>query len=182
MLDVGGNPESTKYLFLGDYVDRGNFSIEVILVLYAIKLNYPQTIFMIRGNHECRQMTSFFNFRTECIAKYDQEIYDRFMESFDTIPLSCLINGKFLGVHGGISPELETVANLNAINRFQEPPRAGLYCDLLWSDPVEAENGKARERYKTNETRGCSFIFNVDACNTFLKRNKLLSIVRAHEA
>ena len=135
MLDVGGNPENTKYLFLGDYVDRGNFSVEVVLVLYAIKLNFPQTIFMIRGNHECRQMTSFFNFRTECIAKYDQEIYDRFMESFDTIPLSCLINGKFLGVHGGISPELETIANLNAINRFQEPPRAGLYCDLLWSDP-----------------------------------------------
>lgn len=104
------------------------------------------------------------------------------MESFDTIPLSCLINGKFLGVHGGISPELETISNLNSINRFSEPPRVGIYCDLLWSDPVEAENGRAVERYKTNETRGCSYVWNVEACNTFLKRNKLLSIVRAHEA
>ena len=127
-------------------------------------------------------MTSFFNFRAECIAKYDLEMYERFMESFDTLPLSCLINGKFLAVHGGISPELETLANLNTISRFSEPPRSGIYCDLLWSDPVEAANGKSRERYKSNETRGCSFFFNVDAANTFLKRNKLLSIVRAHEA
>jgi serine/threonine-protein phosphatase 2B catalytic subunit len=104
------------------------------------------------------------------------------MESFDCIPVSCLVNGKFLAVHGGISPELQTLTDLNAINRFMEPPRQGLYCDLLWSDPVESENGKSREHYKVNETRGCSFIFNVDAANAFLKRNKLLSVIRAHEA
>ena len=63
MLEVGGKPESIKYLFLGDYVDRGSFSLEVLLVLYALKLNYSKTIFMLRGNHECRQMTSYFNFR-----------------------------------------------------------------------------------------------------------------------
>ena len=104
------------------------------------------------------------------------------MDSFDALPLASLINGKFLAVHGGISPELQTLACLNQIDRFQEPPRSGLYCDLLWSDPVEAENGKTRQKYKANETRGCAYFFNVVAANEFLKRNKLLSIVRAHEA
>jgi serine/threonine-protein phosphatase 2B catalytic subunit len=71
MLDVGGSPSKTKYLFLGDYVDRGSFSCEVVMLLYSLKLNFPSTIYMLRGNHECRQMTQFFNFRTECLYKYD---------------------------------------------------------------------------------------------------------------
>lgn len=94
---------------MGDFVDRGSFSIEVLILLYSIKINFPSTIYFLRGNHECRQMSSFFNFREECLYKFDQEIYDLFMESFDLIPLACVINGKFLAVHGGISPELKTV-------------------------------------------------------------------------
>jgi serine/threonine-protein phosphatase 2B catalytic subunit len=69
MFDVGGNVETTKYLFLGDFVDRGSFSVEVIVLVYAIKINYPNTVFFLRGNHECRQLTSFFNFKDECIQK-----------------------------------------------------------------------------------------------------------------
>lgn len=68
-------------------------------------------------------MTSFFNFRDECLYKYDQDIYDLFMDSFDCLPLSCIVNKKFIAVHGGISPELVTIADIRKLNRFQEPPR-----------------------------------------------------------
>ena len=66
VLDIGGSPATNKYLFLGDYVDRGAFSIEVLLLVLAIKINFPDNVLLLRGNHECRQMTSYFNFRAEC--------------------------------------------------------------------------------------------------------------------
>ena len=182
ILDMGGNPEKTKYLFLGDYVDRGMFSIEVILLLYALKLSFPTTIFMLRGNHECRQMTSMFSFRTECLYKYDQDVYDSFMESFDCLPMACLVNNCFLAVHGGISPELLTLREIQNMNRFGEPSRTGLQCDLLWSDPIDTADGRIPEVFRSNETRGCSYFFGAEATRKFLKENDLVSIIRAHEA
>jgi serine/threonine-protein phosphatase 2B catalytic subunit len=83
---------------------------------------------MLRGNHECRQLTSFFNFKQECEVKYDSEVYERIMDSFDALPLACLINDKFLGVHGGISPHMNKITEISKINRFQEPPKEG----ALW--------------------------------------------------
>ena len=131
ILELGGNPEKIKYLFLGDYVDRGMFSIEVILLLYTLKINYPSNFFILRGNHECRQMTATFSFRSECIHKYDIEVYDLFMDSFDTLPMACIVNNCFLAVHGGISPNLISLKDLHNMNRFCEPNHSGLQCDLL---------------------------------------------------
>lgn len=182
LLELAGDASTNKYLFLGDYVDRGSFSIEVLLILYSLKLNFPGNINMIRGNHECRQMTTFFNFRAECLAKYDLEVYECACESFDVMPLACIINKKFIALHGGISPELVTLDDLSKVNRFSEPPRQGLFCDVLWSDPVANDTGTSPEKYRSNEVRGCSYFFNSSAVNTFLKRNKLLTVIRAHEA
>lgn len=109
LLDLGGDPSTNQYLFMGDYVDRGAFSIECVLLLYAAKLAYPNQVHLLRGNHECRQLTTYFNFKQECDIKFDIEVYNAIMASFDALPLGCIINNKFVSVHGGLSPNLETV-------------------------------------------------------------------------
>mmetsp|Transcript_4604 Transcript_4604/g.11269 ORF Transcript_4604/g.11269 Transcript_4604/m.11269 type:complete len:515 (-) Transcript_4604:620-2164(-) len=185
LLDVGGDPMTTQtqYLFLGDYVDRGSYAIEVLMVLFCIKISLPKRVWMLRGNHECRQMSSFFNFRDECEAKYDTTVYNAFMECFDALPLACLINGKFLGVHGGISPDLVSLKQLDRTDRFAEPPREGVLCDLIWADPMdEANEANAKDVFVKNEVRGCSWFFTYDAATQFLHKNSLLSVIRAHEA
>jgi serine/threonine-protein phosphatase 2B catalytic subunit len=190
LLEVGGAPGDTQYIFLGDYVDRGSFSLEVIATMFAFKINYPKRVRMLRGNHECRQMTSFFNFREECEYKYDITVYNTIMDAFDTLPLAATVNGQFLCVHGGISPELPTLKAINTVNRMMEPPREGLFCDLIWSDPLESQSGqekgaksrKGNPPFVPNEARGCSYFYSFEGAAKFLKKNSLLSIIRAHEA
>ena len=182
VLEKGGDPSKTNYLFLGDYVDRGLFSIECVLLLMALKINYKNNITMLRGNHECRQLTSFFNFKQECEVKYDFDIYERFMEAFDALPLACIINDKFLAVHGGISPSLSDIAELNKLNRFAESPKDGAMCDLIWADPCDKDDVALTLEWQENKTRGCSFVFGAKATTPFLKNNNLLTIVRGHEA
>jgi len=152
LIEKAGKPKKINYLFMGDYVDRGIYSMEVIILLFALKLNYPESLLLLRGNHECRNMTQHFTFREEAINKYDEEVYDLCMNVFDALPLSAIVNKKYLAVHGGISPELKKLDNFEKINRFQEPPTEGLFCDLLWSDPLDDVNAMEYD-YKDNDDR-----------------------------
>ena len=86
----------------------------MLLTLYSLKINYPKSIVMLRGNHESAQMSSFFNFKEECERKYGIDLYNLFIESFYCLPLACVVNKKFLALHGGFSPELKTV--LDTVN------------------------------------------------------------------
>jgi serine/threonine-protein phosphatase 2B catalytic subunit len=127
-------------------------------------------------------MTTFFNFRSEVLYKYDLEVYEAIMCSFDSLPLACVVNKKFLALHGGISPELTSLSDIERLERFSEPPRTGLFCDLLWSDPVDSATGSLMENYKYNSARSCSFYFGQQAASKLLKNLGLSSIIRAHEA
>ncbi len=154
LFEVGGDPKETQYLFLGDYVDRGYFSTEVVLLLYAHKLCYPNSFFMLRGNHECRQLTSFFNFKDECVYKYNIDLYDAIMNSFDHLPLAAMVNRSFFCVHGGLSPDIITLEDIHRLSRHQEIPREGPICDLLWSDPFEEDDKeKDKERGEKNKDK-----------------------------
>eukprot|EP00041_Stephanoeca_diplocostata_P039674 m.1637434 g.1637434 ORF g.1637434 m.1637434 type:complete len:475 (+) comp25818_c0_seq1:222-1646(+) len=183
LLQVGGDPATTRYLFLGDYVDRGYFSLECVIYLWSLKIRYPQTISLLRGNHECRHLTEYFTFKTEVEYKSSEEVYDVCMDSFDCLPLAAIMQKQFFCVHGGLSPEVSTVADIQKINRFMEPDESGIMCDLLWADPHEdfdVETGSVQ--FLHNETRGCSYVYTHKAACEFLDRNNLLSVIRAHEA
>ena len=169
-------------MFLGDYVDRGIQCIEVLIYLMALKIVYPKKITLLRGNHESRSMTEYFTFRQECVEKYDLETYEEVMVFFDSLPIMSTVNNMYLCVHGGISPDLTEIADVNdKIHRFQEPPNVGLFCDLLWADPFYENDLALNHDYIRNEARDCSFNFGLRPVRNLLRKERLLTLVRAHE-
>ncbi|ROL48635.1 Serine/threonine-protein phosphatase 4 catalytic subunit B [Anabarilius grahami] len=135
---VGGDVPETNYLFMGDFVDRGFYSVETFLLLLALKVRYPDRITLIRGNHESRQITQVYGFYDECLRKYGSVTVWRYCtEIFDYLSLSAIIDGKIFCVHGGLSPSIQTLDQIRTIDRKQEVPHDGPMCDLLWSDPED---------------------------------------------
>eukprot|EP00466_Bigelowiella_natans_P017979 jgi/Bigna1/39166/e_gw1.30.25.1 len=198
--EYGGDPLESTYLFLGDYVDRGCFSTEVIMYLFCLKLNFGDSFRMLRGNHECRQLTAHFNFKDECLYKYSEDLYDSIMDCFDHLPLAAVVTSgskeneqAFFCVHGGLSPDITSIDEIDDLNRFKETPREGPMCDLLWSDPCDedkkppvddsdSEEALETDWFSYNQTRQCSYLYGVEAVKQFLEENNITSIIRAHEA
>lgn len=173
-----GRPPWSSFLFLGDFVDRGEHSLQVITLLCLLKLKYPQRVWMIRGNHETRTTNSQYGFLIECQTRYgDTQVWQDFNSLFDYLPMAAVIDGKVFCVHGGLSPQIETVEELQAMNRFQEMPPEGPFVDLMWSDPGEDENFSGFEA----SSRNAGYVFGRDMVERFLLMNRLERIVRAHQ-
>ncbi|KAJ3452999.1 serine/threonine-protein phosphatase pp2a-like ppg1 [Anaeramoeba flamelloides] len=173
ILDIQDN----KYLFLGDYVDRGNHSIKVITLLLLLKIKFPKQIYLLRGNHETRATNQEYGFYEECKKFFNEgsEPWKIFNDIFDHLPISAIVNEKYFCVHGGISPSVETIFQLKKIDRFKEVSYFGAYSDLIWSDPDETiKNWKI-------SPRGSGYLFGEDSAKKFLDKNDLEMIIRSHQ-
>ncbi|KAL6327514.1 hypothetical protein AAG906_021598 [Vitis piasezkii] len=133
------------YLFLGDYVDRGQHSLETIVLLLALKVEYLHNIHLIRGNHEAADINALFGFRIECIERLGERdgiwAWHRFNRLFNWLPLAALIEKKIICMHGGIG---RSINHVEQIENLQRPVamEAGsvVLMDLLWSDPTENDS------------------------------------------
>lgn len=148
----------TRFLFLGDYVDRGAKGLEVVALLFALKLAYPQHVYLIRGNHEVSGINMLYGFYKECQNRCDTTVWEAVNAAFDCLPFAALLGGQIFAVHGGLSFHLYKLSQVvwvlpshaspparlmphAQVRSIQRPVdmtahQEGLLCDLLWSDPA----------------------------------------------
>lgn len=174
LFDMCGFPPFSNFLFLGDYVDRGKQSLETILLLLCYKIKYPENFFLLRGNHECANVTRVYGFYDECKRRTTIKIWKNFVDVFNTLPIAAVVAGKIFCVHGGLSPSLNSMDDIRAVERPTDVPDFGLLNDLLWSDPSETATD-----WEDNE-RGVSYCFGRTIIEEFLRRHDFDLVCRAH--
>ncbi|KAI7857281.1 serine/threonine-protein phosphatase PP-Z1 [Circinella umbellata] len=170
----GGFPPDSNYLFMGDYVDRGKQSLETILLLFCYKIKYPENFFILRGNHECANVTRVYGFYDECKRRTSLKIWRVFVDCFNTLPIAALVAGKIFCVHGGLSPSLNSLDDVRNIIRPTDVPEYGLLNDLLWADPSDTTDDWE------DSDRGVSYCFGKRIVNEFLSKFDLDLVCRAH--
>eukprot|EP00914_Ancora_sagittata_P004995 GHVO01010405.1.p1 GENE.GHVO01010405.1~~GHVO01010405.1.p1 ORF type:complete len:318 (+),score=32.58 GHVO01010405.1:21-974(+) len=172
---IAGRAPETNFLFLGDYVDRGYFSVESVTLVVALKVRYKDRVCIIRGNHESRQITQVYGFYDECLRKYgNASVWKYFTDVFDFMPLSAIIENRIFCPHAGLSPSVETLDTVRQIERMHEVPHEGAMCDLLWSDPDDRPGWGI-------SPRGAGYTFGQDISEAFNHKNGLHLIARAHQ-
>jgi len=176
VFELNGLPSKyNPYVFNGDFVDRGPFSVEVVLTLLAFKCVQPESVILIRGNHESSVMNLMYGFHTEMCAKHGAAMASRCQSLFCHLPLAACINETVLVMHGGLfSHDEVTLDDIRNINRFREPPDEGLMAELLWSDPMPGYG-------RAPNSRGIGVAFGEDVTATFLEKNGLSLLIRSHE-
>lgn len=169
-------PTQVNYLFLGDYVDRGEYSLEVITLLLTLFVSCPEKITLLRGNHETREVNATYGFKNEVWSVYrSYEVYEKINDVFDYLPLSAIVDDKFACFHGGISPDLHDMNDILKIPKPLVDTSSFMINNLLWSDPINASN------YFIRSPRSEAMIFGLLAQVKFLKETRLKQIIRAHQ-
>ena len=152
---MSGHPPDISYIFLGDYVDRGSSSIEVLMLLYIYKIKYPSKVVLLRGNHECPRVNGTYGFLTECRMRLDYSVYAAFNNSFAYMPCAAIVAHRIFCCHGGIIKDLETLDQITTLNPrpLYDPDVQAAVTELLWSDP-----NREHDAWETS-IRGAGFYF-----------------------
>ncbi|KAJ1934466.1 serine/threonine protein phosphatase Pzh1 [Linderina macrospora] len=159
---------------MGDYVDRGKQSLETMLLLMCFKIKYPDNFFLLRGNHECANVTRVYGFYDECKRRCNVKVWKAFINAFNALPIAAVVASKIFCVHGGLSPDLTTMDQIRQLARPCDVPDHGVLNDLLWSDPSDTAAD-----WEDNE-RGVSYCFGKSVITDFLRRMDFDLICRAH--
>eukprot|EP00486_Rosalina_sp_Unknown_P014295 CAMPEP_0201592110 /NCGR_PEP_ID=MMETSP0190_2-20130828/190090_1 /ASSEMBLY_ACC=CAM_ASM_000263 /TAXON_ID=37353 /ORGANISM="Rosalina sp." /LENGTH=379 /DNA_ID=CAMNT_0048050725 /DNA_START=70 /DNA_END=1209 /DNA_ORIENTATION=+ len=183
LFELGGYPNEvdSRYIFLGDYVDRGSHSLEVILLLFCYKIKYRNDFYLLRGNHECGSINRIYGFFDECKRRYPDggiRLWKTFTDVFNYLPVAAIIDEKIFCMHGGLSPQIMKRQSLQQIANIKRPtdvPDRGLLCDLLWADP-----DPYIDTWGPND-RGVSYTFGAAVLNQFLNVHDMDLICRAHQ-
>ena len=171
-----GFPDNHRFVFLGDYVDRGKNSVDVLTLLFSLKCLFPDNIYMIRGNHECRSVNSNYGLFNECKTYYNMGVYEAANVCFDKLPVAAILNDRLFLVHGGISQKIHNRDDLFSIQKSDgEPNVDNPLIDFLWSDPSE-QVSDYEDSY-----RGAGKLFSKDALDVFLEELNLVMVIRSHE-
>ncbi|CAD8077501.1 unnamed protein product [Paramecium sonneborni] len=171
----GGELPEKRYLFNGDYVNRGYHSVETMQYLLCLKIKYPKEIILLRGNHESRQQTQVYGLYDEVYRKFGNAYpWQYFCEIFDYLPLCALIDQKVFSVHGGLSPKIKRIDQIRTIDRRNAKEHEGPMCDILWSDPEDIDGWAANNR-------GAGYQFGKSVVNEFNHINDLILIARSHQ-
>lgn len=173
---VENDEEMYKFLFLGDYVDRGSRSIEVMVTLLALKIISPVHMTLLRGNHEDESIMKIYGFFDECKRRYSLRVFKLFSDLFRVLPITALVNDAIFCMHGGISSELTDISAIQD-TRPLNVPHSGVICDLLWADP---EPGLSDCDWAPSSRR-ISYVFSERALENFLRKNDIEFICRAHQ-
>jgi serine/threonine-protein phosphatase PP1 catalytic subunit len=169
-------PPFSRFLFLGDYVDRGSCSLCVVSLLFAMQLAFPDHVFLLRGNHEFESINSSYGFYDEVMFYYGNiEIFTQINKTFEYLPIAAIIRNEIFCVHGGLSPNLKSFSQIEAIQRPFKSYENDFVADLLWSDPVLTNTSYIRSR------RGSGVTFGPDEVSAFLEQFKMKIIIRAHQ-
>jgi diadenosine tetraphosphatase ApaH/serine/threonine PP2A family protein phosphatase len=179
ILHTYGIPPMNKYIFLGDYVDRGEYSLEVVILLLALKCLYPAHIILLRGNHEFREINYLYGFYDQCVECYSAEIYEAFNDVFANLPLAVITDDRTILLHGGISEKITSIEQIKEIPKplqdYIDTPYRQIVLDIVWSDPCVDESG-----YQPSK-RGTGSIFGAGALKKFLTENNLTKMIRGHQ-
>lgn len=154
----------------------------MITLLLALKTLYPENVYLLRGNHECRSVNSRYGFHHECLSRYGplpgHRLWRAFNRTFDCMPVAAVIGDLIFCTHGGLSPHLRHMSQIERIPRPTSVPRRGIMCDLLWADPSKRP---ATRGWRKNVSRKLSYVFGADRVAEFLNRFKFRLVVRAHQ-
>ena len=119
LFSIVGRPPFMNFLFMGDYVDWGYYSVETVSLLFALKVRYPERVTILWGNHETRQITQVYGFYDECLWKYgNPNVWNYFTDAFDCLPLTALIDESIFALHGGLSPSIDKLDHIRNLNRI----------------------------------------------------------------